>query len=175
LRRVGCWGVRSGVSRLSVVFGVRSSSSSSSSLLLQKEPLSSAPFNFQTHFNAFRFFCSETNKYENDPVLADIHKEVNSSPCVLYMKGTPTQPMCGYSNAVLKILKQEGANFKSFDVLSDQNLREGIKRYSEWPTIPQVYLKGDFVGGCDIMMDLYQSGKLNKMLKDAGALTEQKV
>eukprot|EP01101_Sappina_pedata_P002359 TRINITY_DN12604_c0_g1_i1.p1 TRINITY_DN12604_c0_g1~~TRINITY_DN12604_c0_g1_i1.p1 ORF type:complete len:175 (-),score=73.09 TRINITY_DN12604_c0_g1_i1:131-655(-) len=113
-------------------------------------------------------------KYANDPILKQIHLDVNEYPCVLYMKGVPSRPMCGFSQTVVRILNQEGASYASYDVLSDEELREGIKTYSDWPTIPQLYLNGEFIGGCDIMLDLHKSGELNEMLDKAGVLMKKK-
>jgi len=85
------------------------------------------------------------------------------------MKGTPEQPMCGFSNAVCQILRMHGVPpYDSYDVLEDEELRQGIKEYSNWPTIPQVYLGGEFVGGCDIMIDMHKSGELIEELKKVG-------
>ena len=86
------------------------------------------------------------------------------------MKGDKERPMCGFSKAVVQILEMENAEFDTYNVLSDDKVREGIKRFSDWPTIPQVFIKGEFVGGCDILLQLYKEGTLGEMLKDAGAL-----
>ena len=85
---------------------------------------------------------------------------------VLYMKGNPTFPQCGFSSTVVQILKHIGAEFKSFDVLQDADLREGIKSYSNWPTIPQLYVKQEFVGGCDIIREMFESGELKTYLEN---------
>lgn len=85
---------------------------------------------------------------------------------MLFMKGTPEQPQCGFSAQVVRILHAEGTEFASANVLEDWDLREGIKKFSDWPTVPQVYIDGEFVGGCDVMTSLYQSGELEDMLKD---------
>tara|TARA_Y100001954_G_C15458796_1_gene429807 strand:- start:226 stop:558 length:333 start_codon:yes stop_codon:yes gene_type:complete len=95
-----------------------------------------------------------------------IEKNNTSSEVVLYMKGDPTFPQCGFSSTVVQILKHIGVNFKSFDVLQDENLREGIKAFSKWPTIPQLYVKGEFVGGCDIIREMFESGELKKYLEN---------
>ena len=81
---------------------------------------------------------------------------------VLYMKGNPTFPQCGFSSTVVQILKHIGVNFESYDVLQDDELREGIKNYSNWPTIPQLYVKEEFIGGCDIIKEMFQSGELKQ-------------
>ena len=98
--------------------------------------------------------------------MSDINskiKENNSKdPIVLYMKGNPTFPQCGFSSTVVQILKHIGVNFQSYDVLQDENLREGIKSYSKWPTIPQLYVNNEFVGGCDIIREMFESGELKE-------------
>ena len=85
---------------------------------------------------------------------------------VLYMKGNPTFPQCGFSSTVVQILKHIGVNFKSYDVLQDEELREGIKNFSNWPTIPQLYVKEEFVGGCDIIREMFESGELKQYFDD---------
>ena len=85
---------------------------------------------------------------------------------VLYMKGNPTFPQCGFSSTVVQILNHLGVNFQSYDVLQDQTLREGIKEYSNWPTIPQLYVKNEFVGGCDIIKEMFESGDLKQMFSE---------
>lgn len=97
-----------------------------------------------------------------------IHEQVTSHPVVLYMKGTPQFPQCGFSATAAQILKACGvSDFYSVNVLENQELREGIKQYANWPTIPQLYIKGQFVGGADIMRELFQSGELQKLLTAA--------
>ena len=94
-------------------------------------------------------------------------KEFNkSNEVVLYMKGNPTFPQCGFSSTVVQILKHIGVDFKSFDVLQDEELREGIKSYSQWPTIPQLYVKEEFIGGCDIIREMFESGELKQYFSD---------
>ncbi|CAB1101111.1 unnamed protein product [Ectocarpus sp. CCAP 1310/34] len=102
-----------------------------------------------------------------DEVSDLIKKQVESNPVMLYMKGTPAQPQCGFSKQVVSILHAQGVSFSSVNVLDYPALREGIKTFSEWPTIPQLYVKGEFVGGCDILTQLHQSGDLETMLKEA--------
>ena len=97
-----------------------------------------------------------------------IEKNNTSSEVVLYMKGDPTFPQCGFSSTVVQILKHIGVKFKSFDVLQDENLREGIKAFSDWPTIPQLYVKNEFIGGCDIVKEMYESGELAKLFETKG-------
>ena len=101
-------------------------------------------------------------------VAERIRAEVESNDIVLYMKGTPVFPQCGFSAQAVQILGILGAKFKGVDVLADPGLRQGIKDFSNWPTIPQLYIKGEFVGGCDIMREMYQSGELQQMLGDKG-------
>jgi monothiol glutaredoxin len=105
-------------------------------------------------------------------VLARIQNDIESNPVVLYMKGTPVFPQCGFSAQVVQVLSLAGVKFKAFDVLADDELRQGIKEFSNWPTIPQLYVKGEFVGGCDIVREMYQSGELATLLKDKGVATE---
>jgi len=104
--------------------------------------------------------------------IQDQLKEViESNEIVLFMKGTPDFPQCGFSGRTTQILQACDVRFASVDVLADQDVREGIKEYSQWPTIPQLYVRGEFLGGCDIMTEMYQSGELQKVLKpeQAGA------
>ena len=98
---------------------------------------------------------------------AFIDKCVKENDVFLFMKGTPEAPQCGFSNQVCQILKHSGSSFASANVLEDELIRNGIKEYSDWPTIPQLYIKGEFVGGCDIVTQMYQDGELAEMLPDA--------
>ena len=95
-----------------------------------------------------------------DDAQARIDAVVKGNPIVLFMKGTPLFPQCGFSSRAVAILEHLGAQFESVDVLQDQAVRQGIKEYSDWPTIPQLYVNGEFVGGSDIMMEMYESGEL---------------
>ena len=95
-----------------------------------------------------------------------IENEITNNEVCLFMKGTPEVPECGFSMAVTNILKLLEVNFKGVNVLADQSIREGIKAYSEWPTIPQLYVKKEFVGGCDIIKEMFESGELKKYLQD---------
>jgi len=95
-----------------------------------------------------------------------INKEIENNDVCLFMKGTPDAPQCGFSMAVSNILKILEVNFKGVNVLENQQIREGIKTYSEWPTIPQLYIKKEFLGGCDIIKEMYENGELKKILKD---------
>ena len=96
---------------------------------------------------------------------ARIDSLVKSNPVVLFMKGSPLFPQCGFSSRAIAILNHLGAEFESVDVLQDQGVRQGIKAYSDWPTIPQLYVNGEFVGGSDIMMEMYESGELAELLQ----------
>ena len=104
----------------------------------------------------------------NDIVFERIKQDVTSNPVVLFMKGTPVFPQCGFSAAVVQILTHLGVKFKGIDVLADPALRQGIKDFSSWPTVPQLYVKGEFVGGCDIVREMFQAGELAGLLKDKG-------
>ena len=95
-----------------------------------------------------------------------IKNELDNNEVCLFMKGTPDAPQCGFSMAVSNILNILEVNFKGVNVLENQNLREGIKAYSDWPTIPQLYVKNEFVGGCDIVKEMYENGELSKLLED---------
>ena len=101
----------------------------------------------------------------NDEIQTSIKKVVENNDVVLFMKGTKETPQCGFSNAVVNTLSFMNVDFKDINVLDDDDLREGIKIFSDWPTIPQLYLKGEFVGGCDIIQDMYKSGELSLVLK----------
>jgi monothiol glutaredoxin len=100
-----------------------------------------------------------------------IKDDVTQNPVLLFMKGTPVFPQCGFSAAVVQILTQMGVKFKGVDVLSDPEIRQGIKEFSQWPTIPQLYVKGEFVGGCDIIREMYEAGELQDLLKEKGIAT----
>lgn len=104
-----------------------------------------------------------------DALVADrIRGEIASNDVVLFMKGTPVFPQCGFSAQAAQILTMLEVPFKGVDVLADPSLRQGIKDFSNWPTIPQLYVKGEFIGGCDIMREMFQSGELQKALTDKG-------
>jgi len=105
-----------------------------------------------------------------DPAHSRISDIVNSHDVVLFMKGTPLFPQCGFSSRAVAILERLGAPFESVDVLQDQEVRQGIKAFSDWPTIPQLYVKGEFLGGSDIMMEMYEAGELQQLLADQGVI-----
>ena len=97
-----------------------------------------------------------------------IKKQLESFPVLLYMKGTPDFPQCGFSAAVVDVLSQLGVRFNSVNILVDDEVRQGIKEFSQWPTIPQLYVKGEFVGGCDIIREMFETGELEQLLKEKG-------
>ncbi len=101
-------------------------------------------------------------------VFERIKQEINGNDIVLYMKGTAVFPQCGFSAAVVQILSQLGVSFRDVNVLEDATIRQGIKDFTNWPTIPQLYIKGEFVGGCDIVREMYTSGELQDLLKEKG-------
>jgi monothiol glutaredoxin len=101
-------------------------------------------------------------------VFERIQGEIDQHPVMLYMKGTPMFPQCGFSARVVQILSHLQVPFQSANVLEDMELREGIKEFSQWPTVPQLYVKGEFVGGCDIVMEMFQSGELESLLEEKG-------
>ena len=102
-----------------------------------------------------------------------IDNEVKSNDVVLFMKGTPGFPQCGFSGQVVQILDYLGVDYKGVNVLSSDEIRQGIKDYSNWPTIPQLYVKGEFVGGCDIVREMFQAGELQEMFADKGIAVKQ--
>jgi monothiol glutaredoxin len=105
-------------------------------------------------------------------ITAWIDNEVKTNDVVLFMKGTPTFPQCGFSGQVVQILDYLGVAYKGVNVLESMDMREGIKEYSNWPTIPQLYVKGEFVGGCDIVREMFQEGELQAYLNERGLATE---
>jgi len=104
----------------------------------------------------------------SNPTHERIQAEIEAAPVMLYMKGTAMFPQCGFSARVVQILTHLNVPFKTANVLEDMELREGIKEFSSWPTIPQLYVKGEFVGGCDIITEMFQSGELETLLADKG-------
>ena len=104
----------------------------------------------------------------DNTVIERIRQEITATPVVLYMKGSPVFPQCGFSAAVVQILSHLGVKFKGVDVLADPQIRQGIKEFSNWPTIPQLYVKGEFVGGCDIIREMYETGELQQVLEQSG-------
>jgi monothiol glutaredoxin len=107
----------------------------------------------------------------SEDVNARIDQTVKAADVLLFMKGTPLFPQCGFSSRAISILDHLGVEYATVDVLQDQGIRQGIKSYSDWPTIPQLYVKGEFIGGSDIMMEMYESGELSDLLADKGIAT----
>jgi len=115
--------------------------------------------------NAFR---THVRLLSTAPKQQEIDQLVKNSKVVVFMKGVPSEPKCGFSNAVVQIMRMHGVKYDAHDVLKDEELRQGIKEFSKWPTIPQVFINGEFVGGCDILLQLHQSGDLIEELDKAG-------
>ena len=108
----------------------------------------------------------------DNPVFERIKDEVGANDIVLFMKGTPVFPQCGFSAAVVQVLTHLGVKFKGVDVLQDPGLRQGIKDFSSWPTIPQLYVKGEFVGGCDIVREMAETGELEQLFAEKGVASQ---
>ncbi len=107
-----------------------------------------------------------------NPTFEKIQKDISENDVVLYMKGTKKIPQCGFSATVAQVLERVGvADYKDVNVLDDAEIREGIKAFTNWPTIPQLYVKGEFIGGCDIVREMYQTGELQQLLKEKGVAT----
>ena len=104
----------------------------------------------------------------DSPVAERIRQDITETPVVLYMKGTPVFPQCGFSARVVQILSHMGIKFRGVDVLADPSIRQGIKEFSNWPTVPQLYVKGEFVGGCDIVSEMFQTGELHQLFEHQG-------
>lgn len=104
----------------------------------------------------------------DNPVFDRIRQDITENDVVVFMKGTPVFPQCGFSAVVVQVMSHLGVKFKGINVLEDPGLRQGIKDFSNWPTIPQLYVKGEFVGGCDIIREMYQSGELTDLLTTRG-------
>merc|ERR1712166_108879 len=119
-------------------------------------------------------FAPTSNQKAPDSIFERIKQDVEADDVVVYMKGVPSAPQCGFSNAVVQILAAEGVTeYGAYNVLEDADLRQGVKDFSEWPTVPQVYIKGEFVGGCDIMITMHKDGDLAQALQDAGVAVEK--
>ena len=108
----------------------------------------------------------------DNPVFDQIQGELDSNDVVLFMKGTPVFPQCGFSSMGVQVLSHVGVKFKGIDVLADDGIRNGIKEFSSWPTIPQLYVKGEFIGGCDISRGMYEAGELQETFKAKGIESE---
>ena len=111
----------------------------------------------------------------DENIKKKITEELNKNEVCLFMKGTPEVPQCGFSLAVSNVLKHLQVNFKGINVLEDTNIREGIKKYSDWPTIPQLYMKGEFIGGCDIVKEMFENGDLQKKLKEKNIIFQNNI
>jgi monothiol glutaredoxin len=109
----------------------------------------------------------------SDDVNARIDEAVKAADVLLFMKGTPLFPQCGFSSRAIAILDHLGVEYATVDVLQDPGIRQGIKSYSDWPTIPQLYVKGEFVGGSDIMMEMYETGELGDLMREKGVVTAE--
>ena len=106
-----------------------------------------------------------------ETIAQRIQAQIDANPVMLYMKGDANFPQCGFSARVVQVLKHMGVPFKTANVLEDPELRQGIKEFSNWPTVPQLYIKGEFIGGCDIVTEMYQTGELEKLLTEKGIAT----
>lgn len=106
-----------------------------------------------------------------NPVFERIKNDVATNDVVVYMKGSPVFPQCGFSATVVQILSEMKVKFRGIDVLSDPSLRDGIKKFSDWPTIPQLYIKGEFIGGCDIVREMFESGELADLFQKQGIVS----
>jgi len=140
------------------------------SIATSSNPKVSFSTTFLGHSQTPVFGPFQTRSYSEKPEShSRIEALVTGKPLVVFMKGTPEQPQCGFSNAVCQILRMHGVPpYDSYNILEDEELRQGVKEYSNWPTIPQVYLGGEFVGGCDIMIDMHKSGELIEELNKVG-------
>jgi len=107
----------------------------------------------------------------SNPAFDQIKKDIAENDVVLFMKGTPVAPMCGFSAAVVQVLSHLGVKFKGVNVLADEGIRNGIKEFSNWPTIPQLYVKGEFIGGCDIVREMAEAGELQELFKEKQVAT----
>lgn len=114
----------------------------------------------------------EIKNTDEEEIMAMIQEHVTGNPIMLYMKGSPSAPQCGFSAKVIGMLQKEGADFASVNVLDYPSIREGVKKFSQWPTIPQLYVDGEFIGGCDIVTSMHESGELTDLLKDMVKKTE---
>ncbi|MFO1036687.1 MAG: Grx4 family monothiol glutaredoxin [Geminicoccaceae bacterium] len=103
-----------------------------------------------------------------NPVFDKIQQQIGGDDVVLYMKGTPVFPQCGFSAMVVQVLSNTGVKFQSYNILEDSDLRQGLKEFSNWPTFPQLYVKGELVGGCDIVREMYETGELQTLLTEKG-------
>jgi monothiol glutaredoxin len=116
---------------------------------------------------------STQKRFYAKTVQEQIAEQTKASKVVIYMKGTPNAPQCGFSRQVVDVLKRSGAEFTAFNVLESEAVRNGIKEFTSWPTIPQVFINGEFVGGCDIVTEMYRDGSLETALQEAGAIKKK--
>eukprot|EP00978_Attheya_sp_CCMP212_P033611 scaffold136509_cov44-Attheya_sp.AAC.2 len=114
----------------------------------------------------------EIKNTDEEEIMAMIQEHVTGNPIMLYMKGSPSAPQCGFSAKVIGMLQKEGVDFASVNVLDYPSIRDGVKKFSQWPTIPQLYVDGEFIGGCDIVTSMHESGELTDLLKDMVKKTE---
>ncbi|KAG6617913.1 Grx4 family monothiol glutaredoxin [Phytophthora cinnamomi] len=158
---------RSAVRGSQRVLAARAAPLAASQLLLQTQPrcFSSSKSEDGSHSD-FQPQYHAAKSTEKDEILKMIESHVKTYPIMLYMKGTPSAPQCGFSMQVVRILHAQGVSFDSVNVLDHPEIREGVKEYSQWPTIPQLYVKGEFVGGCDIITDMSKSGELDELLAE---------
>jgi monothiol glutaredoxin len=117
-------------------------------------------------------FFAKDDTMTDQAVIDHIKETVESNDVVLYMKGTPVFPQCGFSSMATKILEITGVEYKDVNVLEDMAVREGIKEFAQWPTVPQLYIKGEFVGGSDIMREMFESGELKTLMREKGVLQD---
>uniref|UniRef100_A0A7S4DYZ9 Glutaredoxin domain-containing protein n=1 Tax=Lotharella globosa TaxID=91324 RepID=A0A7S4DYZ9_9EUKA len=127
--------------------------------------------NIESDFDTHDDFKPQTKQqYDMKDIHELIAKDVKENPLMIYMKGSPNMPQCGFSKTVVDIIRHMGYDFRARNVLSNDLLRQGIKEYSDWPTVPQVYVKGEFVGGCDIMIEMFKDGSLEELLDESGVV-----
>lgn len=140
----------------------------STSVKLSFSPVFNKIKNFSTNDDSHDDFKPKRKEFKDgmDEVVKLVEKQVKEHPVMLYMKGTPQQPQCGFSLQAVRILNAVGVDFSSVNVLEYPAIREGVKLYSEWPTLPQLYVAGEFVGGCDIVTSMYNDGQLQTLLKE---------
>lgn len=136
------------------------------------QPLSHRSFSSSSSHDDFAPVKKVAAPDDTDEAVKMIADHVKSNPVMLYMKGNPAQPMCGFSAKVVGILQKEGADFSSVNVLDYPAIRDGVKKYSEWPTIPQLYVNAEFIGGCDIVTAMHESGELAELLKEVPKAAE---
>ena len=127
-----------------------------------QKPFQLAFFSADSHDD----FSPKKKAVDTKDIQSVIQSHVDENPIMLYMKGNPSAPQCGFSARVVAIMQKEGVDFSSVNVLDYPSIREGIKEFSQWPTIPQLYVKGEFIGGCDIVTSMHESGELSELLKE---------